>query len=462
MAHSLSSRRDRFCAIVAAGAWLGGLMLLWAMVHPAPRLLAATILGSYFLAWGTALMLAAPPRSRVITRFSLTTLALTLPLGCLELLSVTGMADFRTWFTTSVLDPRHNGDNVPDRELIHIHKPYLKRAGATHGDIAYAFHLSNAPLYPYEVAYDRNGFRNTRDLTEAEIVVLGDSFVEGGPVAADDLMTATLGRFVGCNVANLGQSGYGPQQELAVLRRYAGPLRPKVCVWTFYEGNDLDDVRRYESLTQSDGRHTRSSPWERSFGRNVLLFLSLKLGDILPHDAMDQAPSGQFQDRNGRTTRLFFLDRGARIPRQEYSALEEVVSVLAAAHAECTANRITLFVVFAPQKFRVYQKYCTFPPDNPCARWVVDDLPERLHARVAAISPEIGFLDLTPVLAAEAAQGRLLYFADDTHWSAAGHQAAGRAIADAVARRDVLGPRPRTSPNRENRLATKMDEPGYR
>jgi hypothetical protein len=398
----------------------------------------------------------------VFARFALTILAVTLPLGCLELLSVAGMADFRTWFPTSSLDPRHNGDNVPDRELIHIHKPYLKRAGATHGDIAYAFHLANAPLYPYEVAYDRNGFRNARDLTEAEIVVLGDSFVEGGPVAADDLMTATLGRAVGCNVANLGQSGYGPQQELAVLRRYAGPLHPKVCVWTFYEGNDLDDVKRYEPRTQNGGQDVRSTPWERSFGRNVFSFISLKLGDILPIDAGDDAPSGHFQDGNGRTTRLFFLDRGARVPRQEHSALEEVVSVLTAAHAECTANRITLFVVFAPQKFRVYQKYCTFRPDNPCARWVLDDLPVRLRARVAAISPEIGFLDLTPALAAEAAQGRLLYFADDTHWSAAGHQAAGRAIAEAVARRDVPGPRPQTSPNRKNQLATKMGEPRYR
>jgi hypothetical protein len=239
-------------------------------------------------------------------------------------------------------------------------------------------------------------------------------------------------------------------------------LRPKVCVWTFYEGNDLDDVRRYEPLTESDGRDVCSTPWERSFGRNTFLFLSLKLGDILPHDAVDQMPSGQFQDANGQTTRLFFVDRGARIPRQEHSALEEVVSVLSAAHAECAANRTTLLVVFAPQKFRVYQKYCTFSPDNPCARWVLDDLPERLEARVAAISPEIGFLDLTPALAAEAAEGRLLYFTDDTHWSAAGHQAAGRAIADVLARRGVLGPRPHISPKRENRLATKTDGLRYR
>src|SRR5262245_17677950 len=171
MVHSLSSRLESPCASVAAGLGPGGLVLLWATVRPAPRPLAAALLGSYFLGWGTALVLAAPPRSRAIARFTLTTLGLALPLGCLELLSVVGMADFRTLFTARGLDPCHNPDNVPDPELIHLHKPYLKRAGATRGDIASALHLADAPLHPYEVAYDRNGFRNARDLSEAEIVV---------------------------------------------------------------------------------------------------------------------------------------------------------------------------------------------------------------------------------------------------------------------------------------------------
>src|SRR3954471_14733718 len=131
MAHPLSSRLERVCAIIAAGFWLGGIVLLWAMVRPAPRPLAATLLGSYFLGWGTALVLAPPPRSGVIARFTLTSLALALPLGCLELLSAAGLADFRALFDASGLAPRHHADNVPDPELIHIHKPYLKRAGAT-------------------------------------------------------------------------------------------------------------------------------------------------------------------------------------------------------------------------------------------------------------------------------------------------------------------------------------------
>jgi lysophospholipase L1-like esterase len=88
---------------------------------------------------------------------------------------------------------------------------------------------------------------------------------------------------------------------------------------------------------------------------------------------------------------------------------------------------------------------------------VLDDLPARLRARVAAISPEIGFLDLTPALAAEAARGQLVYFADDTHWSAEGHRAAGRAIADDVARRGGLGSPPHSSSKRDDPIAGSED-----
>jgi hypothetical protein len=47
------------------------------------------------------------------------------------------------------------------------------------------------------------------------------------------------------SVANLGQSGYGPQQELAVLKRYGCPPYDRNTSWVFYEGNDLLDVQEY-------------------------------------------------------------------------------------------------------------------------------------------------------------------------------------------------------------------------
>ena len=45
----------------------------------------------------------------------------------------------------------------------------------------------------------------------------------------------------------------------------------------------------------------------------------------------------------------------------------------------------------------------------------------------------IPFLDLTPALEQEAAAGRAVYFADDAHWNAAGHEIAARELAKFLA-----------------------------
>ena len=402
-----------------------------------------------------------PPRWRAIARFTLTTLALTLTLGGLELISAVGLVDFRTVLATGGPDPRENADNALDPELIHIHKPYLKRVGATRGDIALALHLAGTPLYPYDVACDRNGFRNACDLSTAEVVVLGDSFVEGGLVAADDLMTATLARLLGCTVANLGQSAYGPQQELAVLKRFGTSLHPGSASGRSTEGT----ISMTSSVTSSSGRISvstavRSTPGEHSFGRNALQVLAERL------EPLCSLPTRQ-TGRRGAPCRIttagrpsFSSTTGVRsFPAGRFAALNKVVSVLSAARTACAANRVPLLVVFVPEKFRVYRDYCTFRPDNPCVDWVLDDLPGRLAARVTALGPGIGFLDLTPALAAEAARGRLLYFADDTHWSAEGHQVAGRAIAAYVTRQYHLGLPPEQPREGKDPIVLKAEGP---
>jgi hypothetical protein len=394
-----------------------------------------------------------------MARFILTAMALALVLVSLEFVSAVGLVDFRRVLAVAGPDPWNNTDNARDPELIHIHKPYLKRIGATRGNIALALHLAGTRFYPYDVACDRNGFRNTCNRSAAEVVVLGDSFVEGGLIAAEDLMTATLARLTGCTVANLGQSAYGPQQELAVLKRYAAPLHPKLCIWTFYEGNDLDDVARYEQLRHR-GREPAagSTPWERSFGRNTLWALSDRLGRFLAPDPAEQAPQGTFQGDDGQRVQLFFK-RDTQDSRQERAALDKVVAILSAAHAVCATNRIALLVVFAPEKFRVYRDYCTFRPNNPCSGWGLDDLPAQIGRRVTALSPRIGFLDLTPALSAEAARGRLLYFTDDTHWSAEGHEVTGRTIATYVSHQGYLDSPPERSTVAKDRLPIETDAP---
>jgi lysophospholipase L1-like esterase len=48
-------------------------------------------------------------------------------------------------------------------------------------------------------------------------------------------------------------------------------------------------------------------------------------------------------------------------------------------------------------------------------------------------SAGIQFLDLTPALEQAAASGRAVYFADDAHWNAAGHEIAAEELAKFLA-----------------------------
>ena len=54
----------------------------------------------------------------------------------------------------------------------------------------------------------------------------------------------------------------------------------------------------------------------------------------------------------------------------------------------------------------------------------------------------IAFLDLTPTMAAEVGSGRNVYFPDDAHWNAAGHDVAAAALAELLRARGLIAGRP--------------------
>jgi len=94
-----------------------------------------------------------------------------------------------------------------------------------------------------EFQSDEHGFRNPEGLHDEQprAVVLGDSFARGYCVDKD--IAATLRESLG-SVLNLGVDDAGPLVELAAFREIAAPLRPRLVVWLFFEGNDLQDLER--------------------------------------------------------------------------------------------------------------------------------------------------------------------------------------------------------------------------
>ncbi|HDN26684.1 MAG TPA: hypothetical protein ENG03_06240 [Thioploca sp.] len=92
---------------------------------------------------------------------------------------------------------------------------------------------------------DEHGFNNPTGLFEVDgidMVLVGDSFTHGACVKQGEDIAGQLRRMSGLQVINLGITANGPLLELASLKEYGEPLKPKYVLWVYYEENDLGDL----------------------------------------------------------------------------------------------------------------------------------------------------------------------------------------------------------------------------
>lgn len=420
----LELARDRRLWLVALGAV--PIALLW-RTHPvrAPNAhLAADLLATYLLIWALILLSSRRSPRETAQGFLVTSAVLLGSVALLEALALLRLTDFRLLFPIPIREPWDHPGNRLDPELLHIHQP--------HDDFLWG---------GIRYRYDRHGLRNAADVAQAEVVVIGDSFVEGLGVAEKDLVTARLSGELKRTVANVAQAWYGPQQELELLRRYGLPLHPRVCVWAFFEGNDLGDVARYKDVFPQWPALSRSksSFWRRSFTRNAVVALRrLTRQDEAP--PVPESLSGVFRRRDGQEVRMVFWDEGRRLSKEDEAALADLRGILRSACRLCRDRKAGFLFVFIPTKYRVYRDFSSFEADAAPLDWVVNDLPQRLAAIVRDEAPGAGFLDLTPAFREEARRGVQLYFDYDNHWTPEGHAAAAREIAGRLLSSGALAP----------------------
>lgn len=92
---------------------------------------------------------------------------------------------------------------------------------------------------------DEHGFNNPPGIWGSgpiDIVLTGDSLVHGQCVDPSHTVAANLRRITKKKVLNLAFHGTGPLAQLGTVREYAGPMRPKIVLWHYYEGNDQSDL----------------------------------------------------------------------------------------------------------------------------------------------------------------------------------------------------------------------------
>jgi lysophospholipase L1-like esterase len=342
--------------------------------------------------------------------------------------------------------------------------------------------LVRHPLYRFPFSTDTEGFRNPAGAEEAPVAALGDSFTDAMTLPVEATWPSRLSARLGVPVHNYGTAGFGPGQERRVLEEYVLARRPRVVVVAFFAGNDLQDAERFAHF-QQDGSFRPSFAYGWRFKEVVARFdnlyvvsLARGLSSLLRHPASGREPPSAFDgysgddpaapaasvasfDRGlftvpvaGHTLRFAFLPTyldKLRFSRHEieawpgWSLTREAYRKM---HREVRAAGARLVVMLIPHKAQVYLPLlqASLPPaeltralqaalrdpDRPV------DLAAMLENRLAlnglmhdfCAQEGIELVDLTEALQERVARGENVYFPDDSHWNAAGHEAASQAL----------------------------------
>jgi hypothetical protein len=251
----------------------------------------------------------------------------------------------------------------------------------------------NGARTPYITYTDAHGFRilpnEPRNGRTCEVLLLGDSFAFGSWLSAEDTFAGLLKlNYPQFRIANASSPGYGTDQELLVLDRYAPMLQMGGVVILFTYINDFDDIRQHWN-------EVRKKPWfdmdehRLTLQRpesllNTLLWSAHVLGVIaqLWCLATDEEPRTYGDDLYAARLYRLLIERMAAIVKTRQARF--VVLYASGRFAGTAAGR----------------------------RWAE-------VARASAIGAGAAFFSLDDYSHASAAQ---MYIKDDIHWTAAGTQ----------------------------------------
>jgi len=339
----------------------------------------------------------------------------------------------------------------------------------------------------YSLRTDAEGFRNVQVRAAIHVAALGDSFTDGLTLPVDQIWPSRLEQKLGLPVQNYGTAGFGPQQELRVLRDYAIPHHPRVVLLAFFAGNDIFDAERFDKYERSEGSITLpKTGWSikkvvvryETFYSFSLVRLALntlrakasnqEAGGTRVVDTAERngespgisAESVPGFDRgiftvpvNGRTLRFALMPPYLQTLTFSETALEKRSGWQLTRKTILEMNRVShesgaaLVVLFIPFKSQVYfpllersfgkedleRDFQFYFRQEPAGF----DLKEMSQNRLAqnhlmrrlCEDEHILLIDPTDALQMEVEAGRNMYFPDDSHWNAAGHELAASAIA---------------------------------
>jgi len=300
---------------------------------------------------------------------------------------------------------------------------------------------------------DGIGFRDDGITPPVDSVFIGDSYVWGYGVELAESLSERYEALTGGDAVNLGMTSWtSPLQYARVLERYGVPLKPRYAFVEALVQNDFGDLPNFLAWEASGSpksypewmtdRVMRYEPDALSYQLRRLLYDHSALGRLLsdriqfglgnsdapPDDAIAHVTAGGLDLYLNRAE---FPDPRAGPDPEQVRLFRQALLTIREVAARAS---IRLVVVVLPTKELVYQERFPDLASRAARDWRHDVLLDLLK------ETGIPHLDLLPVLRAAAADGGpQLYFAQDTHWNARGHDVAARALDQFVRTRCATG-----------------------
>jgi hypothetical protein len=386
----------------------------------------------------------------VLGSIALAMLGVGVALGMTELL----LRKFPNWV------PREVRVNPPVRRVqALVDETYDLRQ--SDGDLYYLMQGAIMPLSPDEdqvVAHvhmitDAHGFRNSSsEMTTYDIVALGDSFTRASGVAFS--WPQKLTEYSGSDVLNLGDVGFGPQDELKVLRQYGLKKQPDWVIMAYFEGNDLHDAAAYE----------QANPFILTRFAKYILDQSFDAWQARGGDNTQAGVTPSYQypimvTINNKDLEMSFFPyyiAWSSVSREEIESSQNyriTRETILQVQELSEAAEARFLLVYVPSKEHVYLPYLNgadilarvftdvptieldeagflqFKSEKATQEGTSKHLDDQASLLADfAVENHIFFLDLTPRFQEEAGRGAELYYSYDTHWNQKGHDLAAEMI----------------------------------
>jgi hypothetical protein len=307
---------------------------------------------------------------------------------------------------------------------------------------------------------DRQGFANLDPTLHdaADVVVLGDGFVQGVLVEPDESFPARLAAFTGRRVLNLGVRGWDAYQYPLALRQHGLRAHPRVVIaafsgtfawsarsarWAQYRADHPDGDYRDFLAAEEQTRRAAGAPGifglpERLY-RRAYLPAALRTLLLPPHAGA--IPARDFDELMlaGEPVRLRLAEAiyhwqavdPARLVADQKAGVEQLERSIGELRALAHDAGARLIVLYVPTMEEVYlpllgDDSLLWRP-TPKAR--ILEILAQLRAVVTSRAAPDELLDLTAPLGQRARSGQNLYWIHDLHWNRRGNAAVAAIVA---------------------------------